>query len=266
LETLKIGKIPYLNLFPFFYYLEGLKEPSFEFIEGVPSELNKLLRKGEIDVSPSSSIEYLLNQDLYEIIEGHSVSSIGPVKSIILFSSLPIEKLKNRTVLATDQSDTSVVQLKIIANIFLNLNIKIKRSNLSLEEGLKRYPAYLLIGDEAMKKAFTNRVYYTYDLGELWHRHTGLPFVYALWIIRKEVANKKSIMIRKLKDALDSIKKEFLENPLKIAHLPQIGGLIGVQNVAEYWRSLSFDFTEAHRRGLKLFMDYSKNLDRLTNI
>jgi len=261
LETLKIGKIPYLNLFPFFYYLEGLKEPSFEFIEAVPSQLNKLLRKGEIDVSPSSSIEYLLNQDLYEIIEGHSVSSIGPVKSIILFSSLPIEKLKNRTVLATDQSDTSVVQLKIIANIFLNLNIKIKRSNLSFEEGLKRYPAYLLIGDEAMKKAFTNRVYYTYDLGELWHRHTGLPFVYALWIIRKEVANKKSIMIRKLKDALDIIKKKFLENPLKIAHLPQIGGLIGVQNVAEYWRSLSFDFTEAHRRGLKLFMDYSKILD-----
>jgi chorismate dehydratase len=261
METFRIGKIPYLNLFPFFYYLEGLKEPSFEFIEAVPSQLNKLLRKGEIDVSPSSSIEYLLNQDLYEIIEGHSVSSIGPVRSIILFSSLSIGELKDKTVLATQESDTSVVQLKIIANIFLNLNIKIKRSNLPLEEGLKRYPAYLLIGDEAMKKAFTNRTYLVYDLGELWHRHTGLPFVYALWIVRKEVADKKSIMLRKLKDALDRIKKEFLEDPFRIAHLPWIGGLIGAQNVADYWKSLSFDLMEEHRRGLKLFMDYSKNLD-----
>ncbi len=261
METLKIGKIPYLNLFPFFYYLEGLKEPSFEFIEAVPSELNKMLRKGEIDVSPSSSIEYLLNQDLYEIIEGHSVSSIGPVRSIILFSSLSIGELKNKTVLATDQSDTSVVQLKIIANIFLNLNIKIKRSNLPLEDGLKVYPAYLLIGDEAMKKAFTNRIYYTYDLGELWHRYTGLPFVYALWTARKETVKNKSIMLGKLKDNLERAKKVVSEDPLKIAHLPPMAGLIGPQNIALYWKSLSFELTNLHKKGLELFSYYAKKID-----
>jgi chorismate dehydratase len=59
-KRLLIGEIPYANLFPIFYTLKKESDLSgYEFVEGVPSALNKKIREGLIDVSPSSSIEYL---------------------------------------------------------------------------------------------------------------------------------------------------------------------------------------------------------------
>lgn len=63
-----VGRIPYANLFPFFYYLENRCDSSlYKFINGHPSKLNKLLREGLLDISPSSSIEYLRNKDKYSL-------------------------------------------------------------------------------------------------------------------------------------------------------------------------------------------------------
>ncbi|MGW8273263.1 MAG: MqnA/MqnD/SBP family protein, partial [Thermodesulfovibrionales bacterium] len=74
---LRIGKIRYANLYPVFYTLEReCAKSQFTFIEGVPSEVNRLLRDGMVDISPSSSIEYLRASTLYKLIEGHSISSI----------------------------------------------------------------------------------------------------------------------------------------------------------------------------------------------
>ncbi|MCX7914455.1 MAG: hypothetical protein N2511_07710, partial [Thermodesulfovibrionales bacterium] len=103
---LRIGKIPYLNLLPIYYLVEKSLEPSnYEFIEGVPSKLNRMIREGFIDVSPSSSIEFLRNPDLYNIIKGHSISCEGCISSILLFSKLPIERLLGRKIYVTSQSE-----------------------------------------------------------------------------------------------------------------------------------------------------------------
>lgn len=251
-----------MNLFPFFYFLEKLEHPIFEFVQDVPARLNKKIRAGEIDVSPSSSVEYLMNDEIYEIIDGHSISSTGPVRSIILFSKIPIDRLRDKTILVTDQSDTSIMQLEIIMNVFLELNIKTIRSNLSLYQGLEGYPAYLLIGDDAMSFAHLDKELYLYDLGQLWQEYTGLPFVYALWIVRKDVFPDKKELIDKLKSALDDIKTRFLQDPSSIAHLPEIANIIGRDMVVEYWKSLSYDLNEEHKEGLRLFKKYMMLLNQ----
>ena len=123
-QKLRIGKIPYANLFPIFYILERECDCSgYEFIAGVPSALNKMLRTGEVDVSPSSSIEYLRYSNQYEIIDNHSISSIGPVGSIILLSRKPIEELNGLPVLTSSQSETSVGLLRIIFERFYKSSV-----------------------------------------------------------------------------------------------------------------------------------------------
>ena len=115
MSKLKIGRFSYSNLFPIFYMLEKECDCSeYEFIEGVPSELNKKIRENEIDVSPSSSIEYLRNPDKYDLLDDHSISSKGPVGSIFLFSRRPIETLNGLTVLTSSQSETSVALQEIL--------------------------------------------------------------------------------------------------------------------------------------------------------
>src|SRR5208337_5165615 len=107
-------RIPYANVFPIFYVLDHEVDCSqYTFVEGVPSRLNRMLREGEVDVSPSSSLEYLRSPELYRTISNHSISSRGPVGSIFLFTPKPVEELDGTVIFASSQSETSVALLKI---------------------------------------------------------------------------------------------------------------------------------------------------------
>ncbi len=247
---MKIGLIPYLNLYPLYFYL---KKKGFQFIEGVPTELNQMIRKGQIDVSPSSSVEYLRHPELYSLIPGHSISSRGEVKSIILFSRLPLEKLKGKRILSTYQSGTSVLLLEVLLKRFYNMEFTLESSNGSLEEGLKRAEAYLLIGDDALKWLKYNSGLYCYDLGLLWQKQTGLPFVYALWIARKEIKKEEMACFTR---ELDRAKQYALQNLKELALGLKGESFLNTDEIVQYWKGLSYDFTPEHEKGLELFRSY----------
>ncbi len=279
-QKLLIGKIPYANLFPAYYYLEKKCNcKDYTLIKGVPSGLNKMLRNGKIDVSPSSSIEYLRHRNKYSIIPFFSISSAGPVCSIFLFSTLPLEKLDRKTIAVSSHSDTSVALLKVILKNFFSLNCKfISVKSGSLKKILNAYPACLLIGDEAMrgaKNAVTrcnvqvtgtttntkprnqNSLLYTYDLGDLWFKHTGLPFVFALWIVRKKSLVQKEGLVERL--SLDLIRaKEYASKNLSlIARQSPQRKWLSTRELVNYWKGISYDFTDKHMEGLRLFEKYA---------
>ena len=57
--------------------------------------------------------------------------------------------------------------------------------------------ARLIIGDQAISFRHNHAdAFQFWDLGEQWKKLTGLPFVYALWLIRPEVPDAKSIAQR----------------------------------------------------------------------
>src|SRR4051794_23046562 len=106
---LRIGKISYVNCAPIFAaHKELFPGSKYDFVEGVPSRLNRLLSQGEIDLCPSSSIEYAQRFRRYYLLPGLSISSFGAVKSVLLFSRIPLESLDGTTVGLTAESDTSV--------------------------------------------------------------------------------------------------------------------------------------------------------------
>lgn len=82
---LKVGWIQYANVYPIFYVLEkeGLLTEEIHLVKGVPSQLNWALRNDLIDVSPSSSVEYLLNKELYDYVDGICISSKEYVGSVL---------------------------------------------------------------------------------------------------------------------------------------------------------------------------------------
>lgn len=235
-----------------------------------------MLRDGKLDVSPSSSIEYLRHKDKYSIIPWFSVSSDGPVGSIFLFSKLPIEALDKKTIAVSSHSETSVALLKIVLKDFLSLHCKFRKvKGGSSKKNLKSFSAYLLIGDEAMREAKTIRlqkiknlssefcvlgsesVTYIYDLGELWFKHTGLPFVFALWIVRKKSLSQKRELIKELFLDLIAAKRYASKKFSLIArHAPQRKWL-SAKELINYWKGISYDFTDKHMEGLRLFEEYA---------
>lgn len=259
-QRLRVGKIPYANLFPIFYTLETAFDcSSYEFIEGVPSQLNRMLREGAVDISPSSSIEYLRNPSLYRIVEGHSISSRGPVGSIFLFAKRPLHELGGAAVAVTSQSETSIVLLRIILEKFYGV-----RSSLFVTDRPEEADAdaYLLIGDEALRqhaeKKDSGQVH-IYDLGEVWHRRTGLPFVFALWIMRPAVGERAQVLAAFLRD-LDAAKRRALRTLAAIARHAPMRAFMSEAEILDYWSKLDYELTPEHKEGLALFGRYVEEL------
>ncbi|MBI5099044.1 MAG: menaquinone biosynthesis protein [Nitrospirae bacterium] len=275
-NKLKIGRIPYANLFPIFYYLETeCNHSEYKFVKGVPAKLNKMLREGKLDISPSSSIEYLRNKNKYQILPWFSISSFGPIKSILLFSKRPIHELGGKTIAVSSESETSTALLKIILKEFLSLKCKFKTINQrSVRNILSSFPAVLHIGDTAMREAkklesgvrndtqnsklkTQNSKLYIYDLGELWFKYTGLPFVFALWIVSKKAGEEKKELIKKISYDLIRAKKYANKKfPLIAKEAPQKKWL-SEKELVDYWKTISYDFTDKHLEGLKLFEKYA---------
>jgi chorismate dehydratase len=258
---LKIGKIAYENLFPIFYMLQSeFNSPDYEYIEGVPSELNGKIRNGEIDVSPSSSIEYLRNKDKYRLIENNSISSSGPVKSIYLFSRTPIEELNGRIVLTSSQSETSVAMIRVILKKFYGMDCSFRSASMPLDKALKTESAYLLIGDDALVEVHKPRDLCVYDIGDLWYRNTGLPSTFALWIARKDCYREKKVLIERFSQDLDRSRTKALKNLERIAEASAMRTVLPRAELVSYWEGISYEFNEDHKKGLSLFERYAREL------
>ncbi|MFQ6044012.1 MAG: menaquinone biosynthetic enzyme MqnA/MqnD family protein, partial [Candidatus Poribacteria bacterium] len=175
-KRIKIGAVPYLNAKPLIYTLPG-DDPNFQLSTAVPSQLADQLQSGHLDVALIPSIEYLRGKD-YRIIPNISISSHGIVRSVKLFSKVPIEKLQ-RVALDTS-SRTSRALLKILLaekyGLYPEYTSYTHRTPIHNADA----DAVLLIGDAAMQQSEENL--YTLDLGEEWHSMTDMPFVYALWV------------------------------------------------------------------------------------
>ncbi len=270
-KKLVVGRIPYAYVFPIFYVLDHEVDCSqYTFVEGVPSRLNRMLRKGEVDISPSSSIEYLGNPGRYQIISNHSISSRGPVGSILFFTPKPVEELEGALVFASSQSETSVALLKIVLRSFYGLSATVESVPDPIQSG-DVGAAFLLIGDDALRQqAIRNRpgadgkrvsscYPFVYDLGEIWYRQTGLPFVFALWIVRKDIPEKKEL-IDKFTGDLDRAKESALKKLPVIARYAPIRSFMTEEEILSYWRKLDYELSAEHKKGLALFDQYRKEV------
>ncbi len=255
LSKLRLGRIDFLNVLPIYYPLEaGIVSNPFEIVSGVPSELNELCAAGSLDISPVSSIEYARRAGLYYIVPDLSISSTGEVKSVLLLSRAPIEQLSGKTVLASSNSHTSVGLLKVLCKLRYGVDLRFKTGVCSNYAAGPVLPdACLTIGDEALRLGRSGHFPYVLDLGTAWFEWTGLPFVFAVWVVRKETVTEKSGLLQDAMDALISSKRWGRANIGIICRQAARTGLLEVPELEEYYSCLRFDLNERERKGLELF-------------
>jgi chorismate dehydratase len=263
---LRIGQIEYANCTPLFHVLkERFPCPDYEFISGVPSELNRLLASGEIDVCPCSSIEYALHASDYCIIPQLSISSDGAVASVLLFSRCPIEALQGQTILLSSESATSVNLLKILMKQRYDCSCRYVVTRQTAPDALEDAPALLLIGDAALRASLRESDEYVYDLGALWRDWTGLPFVFALWLCRQQVAD--SGVLKTLALQLIQAKELVPSYYQEIAEVVHEGVWMGRERLKNYWQNnISYQLDERNIAGLSLFYNKCHQIGLITNV
>ncbi len=180
-RTLRIGAVSYLNSKPL---IEGLARalPQAELILDVPSRLADELQRGHLDVALIPSVEAFSDPD-YVIVSDACVATHGPVMSVKLYSRCHPGEI--RTLALDEGSRTSACLTKVILHEQFGVEPLVEPLPFDQGTASTKADAILLIGDRAMQ-APDERFHTVWDLGEKWLEWTGLPFVFAMWVARRD--------------------------------------------------------------------------------
>lgn len=261
-----VGKVDYLNCFPVYYPLEqGIIPLPTRIIKGPPAVLNKKYLEGEIIVTPISSIEYARNPENSLILPDLSISAYNKVESILFFSKIPIEELSQSKVALTNSSATSIVLLKILLKKLFQVEPNYQVMSPNLTAMMKSADAALLIGDDALNNAQNNQGFYLYDLGELWFQLTGLPMVYALWVINKKFVHNNFQMADEIKRSFLAAKKwQSTNNKLLFMSACDIYDY-SPEVIENYFATIKYDLSAPYEQGLRKFYDYARELGEVSD-
>jgi len=178
-----IAASSYLNAAPLCYsFIAGEQKDRCTFLsDAAPARCAELLAEGRADAALIPVIEYQRIPKL-KVARGACVASKGSVRSVLLASRVPIDRI--RSVALDVSSRTSAALIQIILERFYDVGASYEPASPELEEMLESNDAGLIIGDPAM--LIDRSALHVYDLAEEWRRHTGLPFVFAFWGIRAD--------------------------------------------------------------------------------
>ncbi|HEY0550571.1 MAG TPA: menaquinone biosynthesis protein [Verrucomicrobiae bacterium] len=179
LKPFRVGSVPYLNAVPL---TRGL-EDEVRFVP--PSKLAELLRRDELDAGLVSVTEVLLN-DRYDVLDGVAIASLGEVKSVFVAHRYPLAEI--REIFFDPASLTSVNLLKVL---LAERGWSAELIPLPDYEMAPGCDAVLLIGDQAIDFLRAGHQHQIWDLGAAWFELTKLPFVYAVWALRRGIENKE---------------------------------------------------------------------------
>jgi chorismate dehydratase len=199
LAAVRVGCVQYLNSKPLIY---GCDAPV---VFDHPSGLARNLVSGRLDVALVPVFEALRNPP-WLAVDDVAIACDGPVFSVFLAHRAPLAEV--RRVVLDPASRTSVHLLQVLLAEFHGL----RPEYVAASDGTRDDDALLLIGNQAIDFRTAHPDGWSFlDLGEEWRRCTGLPFVFALWLMRPTLANAPAIA-----DELRAIRHEGL------AHLPEI--------------------------------------------
>jgi chorismate dehydratase len=241
--VIRLGRISYVNMAPVFYRLDA----DVEEIQGVPTELNRKLLAGELDLAPISSIEYARNANRLRLLPRLCVGSEGAVDSIQLVSRKPLEQV--RSIAVTPESATSVVLTRVLLP-------EAEHVPLDAEADAK-----LLIGDAALKSAFEDPTPH-YDLGRLWLERTGLPMVFAVWASPEPVPTG----LAELESALVASVRVARAEPERLAHEASERYGYPAGFLARYFEKLRYRFGPRERAGLMTFLELAHEAGELEEV
>ena len=198
---MKIGRIPYVNCYPVYGAIDrGVVALEAELVDGVPTDLNRRMAAGELDISVVSAVEYARDADRYLLLPDLAISCDGPVRSVMLFSRYPASELTSRRVLVSRSSMTSVALLELLFENVWRAKPHYVAGDAEVTDVVKSNDhgadARLVIGDAALVLGtrHRDRYPYAYDLGQTWKEWTEQPFVFAVWVAQRSTEVKAALV------------------------------------------------------------------------
>ena len=235
LSALRVGCVQYLNARPLIYGYDG------PVVFDHPSGLARALAAGALDVALVPTFE-ALRHPRYLLADGVAIASDGPVFSVFLAHACPLAEV--RTIALDPASLTSVHLLQVL----LAENQGPRPQLLGLAAFPGSADAVLLIGNQAID--FRERdggAHHILDLGEAWKRRTGLPFVYAPWLLRADLPHAAAVA-----DELRALQRHGTARIAEIVRADPHNAALSERYLTEHIR---FDLGVREKAGIEKFRE-----------
>lgn len=239
-----LALIPYLNCEPFYARVDEL---DFEIVREHPRRLGQLAEEGIATGGPMAVVDWFRLRDRFDPLGDFGIACEGPAHSVLFFSRRPLERLTGARIGLTAESSTSVRLLRLV----LEKKHFLEGLEYSREVG-DEDDGRLLIGDEALRAATDglDGHPFVYDLGQEWHGWRALPFVFARWVVSKDVSEEdRRILAECLEESLAGWE---LRIPEIAARRGREFGLDG-RGVKQYLSTFTYRLGSVEELGLRTF-------------
>lgn len=237
--------VSYLNSKPFEFGInsDGY-EHFFELILAHPAGCAEMFASEQVDVAliPVGALQGL---DRYRIVTDYCISCDGEVRTVCLFSDTPIENCSK--IWLDDHSRTSFLLTQVIMEQYFGKNVEYHSGHVEdIIPGVGE--AILMIGDKVFGVEQSYK--YKYDLGEIWKKWTGLPFVFAVWVASEQVDDER---IDRLNKALE----------FGVSHLAQVIDRVNSESLdllSYFSKNIFYQLDDRKMEALSLFQSKCKML------
>lgn len=186
IPRLKIGVVPYLNALPL---IEGLEEASgVEVIYHTPSQLEVDMDRGVLDAALIPVVS-LFDRPHLSMFPFAGIASEEEAGSVLFFRR---DKSGDLRKVAYDRASRSSFMLLRIILAKEGVTPEWIPMEPDLNRMLEAADGALLIGDAALAAARDPRL--EFDLVARWKKHTGLPFVFAVWATRTDHPRRTELL------------------------------------------------------------------------
>jgi chorismate dehydratase len=249
--ALRVGRIPYLSCEPFYFEMERRR---IELHDMTPSALAEAAARGEIDAGPVPLADCRRLDGQFRFLSGFCLATIRRAGSVVLHSKLPIHELTGARVGIPAEAATSSLLMKVV----LALKYQVHTAAYVMLEDAD--DAFLLIGSEGLRQRHGVPDYpYTYDLGEEWYQWTGLPFVFARWMVRKGIDRREVVV---LEDTLYAGLQDWADGLFRSSD-SRDDVLMHPRDILEYTQGIRYFLGVPERRAIDLFDRYLEQLKTL---
>jgi chorismate dehydratase len=186
--TRRISASAYSNTAPLVWsFLYGQNRGRVEIIlDNAPARSAELVEQDRVDAALVPVFAFQTLDDV-KLVPGVCVGARERVRSVCLVTR-GIDLAEARCVALDVSSRTSAALVKIIFREFLTREPQFTPAQPDIEAMLTHADAALIIGDPALAIGSQTPIndLVVYDLAELWRTHTGLGFIFAMWMTRRE--------------------------------------------------------------------------------
>jgi chorismate dehydratase len=245
----KVSLISYLNSRPFLFGLENSPvKDEIELKLDIPSKTALKMATNLIDIGlvPVGSLSDL---EEYQIIGDYCIGADGPVRTVILASEVPLDRIQ--TILMDYQSRSSVLLTRILSQFYWKKEFKWENACDHYEsESISGTTAGIVIGDRVF--GVEKKYPYIYDLSSEWKNFTGLPFVFAVWATRRELPPG---FLQRFNEAV-----AFGVNSVPEVEKTEQMNYPEVDIFAYFTRNISYRLDSRKKEGMLLFQEYGKKV------